>query len=97
MAGVVRKCKACNLPVKGHQGPTGVGNCKRQLIEGEQMEGGSLGDKSGKTMVGERGEDLARVEKDEGLQRQVGQQEEGQSADEVHGGDVKFKEVKKGV
>ena len=61
------------------------------------MEGGSLGDKSGKTMVEERGEDLAQVEGDEGLQRQGGQQEEGQSADEVHGGDVKVKEGKKGV
>jgi len=97
MAGVVRKCKACNLPVKGHQGPTGVGNCKRQLVEGEKMEGGSLGDKSGKTMVEERGEDLAQVEGDEGLQRQGGQQEEGQSADVVHGVDVKVKKVEKGV
>ena len=97
MSGVVRKCKACNFPVKGHQGPTGVGNCKRQLGEGEKMEGGSLGDKYGKIVVEDMGEVLARVEEYESLQRRGGQQEEGQSADEVHGGDVKVKEVKKGV
>ena len=36
---MVRKCKACSLPVKGHQGPTGVGNCKGLVAEGEEVKG----------------------------------------------------------
>ena len=41
MSGVARKCKGCGLPVKGHQGPTGVGKCRRQQRAAEVSEVGA--------------------------------------------------------
>ena len=39
MAGIVRKCRACNRPVKGHQGPVGEKRCTNpRLGEEEQQE-----------------------------------------------------------
>jgi len=97
MTGAARKCKACSLPVKGHVGPTGLGKCKSQLAEGEEVEGGSLGEKPGER-IGEKEAPVSLEERGED-QTRVDDQAENKKTDEANAGGAtaKVKEVKRAV